>query len=119
MQLYAIQDKIFDPMVVDTDTEVSDEEAAQSTVTYVRISTEGTETDADGNTVALSDEEKAEKKAQAEQIIEAVEATGDVANADMDAIAKEVDETLTASAVSYGDDDTSMDESVKKPLQLS
>lgn len=111
LQLYAIQDKMYEPVTADTDAEVSDDEAAQKTVTYVRISTQ--ETDADGNTVDLTDEEKDEKKEQAEQIIEAVEATGDVANADMDAIAKEVDENLTASSVSFGDDDTSMEENVK------
>ncbi|MDD3278496.1 MAG: peptidyl-prolyl cis-trans isomerase [Lachnospiraceae bacterium] len=114
LQLYAIKSKIYDPMVVDTDTNVTDDEAAQTTITYVKLSTEGTETDADGNKVALTDEEKAAKKAQAEQIIEAVEATGDVANADMDAIAKGVDSTLTASAVSYGSDDTNMEDNVKK-----
>ena len=62
LQLYTYQNKMYDPMVADTDTEVSDDEAAQTSITYVRVSTQGTETDADGNTVDLTDEEKQRKR---------------------------------------------------------
>ena len=37
LELYTYQTKMWDPMVEDTDREVSDEEAAQTSITYARI----------------------------------------------------------------------------------
>lgn len=116
MELYTIQQKMREPMVADVDREVSDEEAAQSRVTFVEISTEGTETDEDGNTVDLTDEEKAEKKDQAQQVLDKVAAAEDPASADMDALAKEVDENLTAVERTFnsnGEDDEATDQAIK------
>lgn len=114
LQLYAYQMKMYDPMVADTDTNVSDEEAAQSSITLVKISTDGTEKDEDGNTIELTDEEKAAKKDQAQQIIDAVSASENPASADMDAIAKGIDEGLAAAQQSFGqnDEDSILDEKV-------
>ena len=98
-------------MVADTDTEVSDDEAAQTSITYVRVSTQGTETDADGNTVDLTDEEKAAKKDQAQQVLDQILASEDAAEADVNA--QGIDENLSASARSYGSDDTTLDEVLK------
>lgn len=113
LQLYTYQNKMYDPMVADTDTNVSDDEAAQTTITYVRVSVQGTETDADGNTIELTDEEKAAKKDQAQQILEQILASEDAAEADVNAIAQGIDENLSASARSYGSDDTALDEVLK------
>ena len=113
LQLYTYQNKMYDPMVADTDTEVSDDEAAQTSITYVRVSTQGTETDADGNTVDLTDEEKAAKKDQAQQVLDQILASEDAAEADVNAIAQGIDENLSASARSYGSDDTTLDEVLK------
>ena len=113
LQLYTYQNKMYDPMVADTDTEVSDDEAAQTSITYVRVSTQGTETDADGNTVDLTDEEKAAKKDQAQQVQDQILASEDAAEADVNAIAQGIDENLSASARSYGSDDTTLDEVLK------
>ena len=116
MELYTIRQKMRDPMVADVDREVSDEEAAQTRVTFVEVSTEGTETDEDGNTVDLTDEEKAEKMDQAQQILDKVEAAEDPASADMDALAKEVDENLSAverTFSSSGEGDEATDQALK------
>lgn len=113
LQLYTYQNKMYDPMVADTDTEVSDDEAAQTSITYVRVSTQGTGTDADGNTVDLTDEEKAAKKDQAQQVLDHILASEDAAEADVNAIAQGIDENLSASARSYGSDDTTLDEVLK------
>ena len=50
------------------DKNVTDEEAAQKTISYVTISKEGTEQDEEGNTVALTEEEQATLKETAETI---------------------------------------------------
>lgn len=116
MELYTIRQKMREPMVADVDREVSDEEAAQTRVTFVEVSTEGTETDEDGNTMDLTDEEKAEKMDQAQQILDKVEAAEDPASADMDALAKEVDENLSAverTFSSSGEGDETTDQAIK------
>ena len=107
MELYTIRQKMREPMVADVDREVSDEEAAQTRVTFVEVSTEGTET---------TDEEKAEKMDQAQQILDKVEAAEDPASADMDALAKEVDENLSAverTFSSSGEGDETTDQAIK------
>ncbi|MDD3218623.1 MAG: hypothetical protein PHR50_05575 [Lachnospiraceae bacterium] len=112
LELYTYHSLMEPVMTADVDTEVSDEEAAQTTVTYVQLSTAGT-TDEEGNTVDMTDDEKAALKDQAVQIIEKINATGDVANADMDALAKEVGESLAATTTSYGSDDETLDDALK------
>lgn len=105
-----------DPMTADVDTEVSANEKDQTRVTIVKVSTEGTEKDDDGNTIDLTDEEKAQKKDLAQQVLDKVKASDDVANADMDALAKEVDDSLSATAPAFttaGDTDDTLDEAVQ------
>lgn len=116
LQLYTYQEKMYDPIVADIDREVSDEEAAQTTITFVKVSTDGT-TDDDGNTVELTDEEKAAKLALAQQVLDAVLASEDAANADMGTIVEGIDESLSASSRSYGSDDTLLDETVKEKVK--
>ena len=91
LELVTIRSKMHDPMTADVDTEVSANEKDQTRVTIVKVSTEGTEKDDDGNTIDLTDEEKAQKKNLAQQVLDKVKASDDVANADMDALAKEVE----------------------------
>lgn len=113
LQLYTYQNKMYDPMTADVDTEVSQEESAQTTITYVKVSTAGTEKDEDGNVIELSDDEKADKRELAQKVLDQAKVSVDIANADFSTIAKEVDENLSASTVSYGSDDTSVDQIVK------
>lgn len=113
LTLYTYQEKMYDPMTADVDTNVEDSEAAQSRITYCRISTAPT-TDEEGNSVELTDEEKQEKKDQAQAVLDKVQAQEDQASADMDALAKEIDENLNATSTTYGSDDTILDDAVKE-----
>ncbi len=67
---YYLYNKTSDAMVADVDTNVSDEEAAQKKMSYVEFSLSGT-TDDDGNTVELTEDEKADIKAKAESVASA------------------------------------------------
>ncbi|MDE6312624.1 MAG: peptidyl-prolyl cis-trans isomerase [Lachnospiraceae bacterium] len=66
-ETYYLNNKVSAAMVADVDTNVSDEEAAQKKMSYVQFSLDDT-TDEEGNTVSLSDEEKAAIKAKAEEV---------------------------------------------------
>ncbi|WP_180272759.1 peptidyl-prolyl cis-trans isomerase [Konateibacter massiliensis] len=102
---YTLQTKIAAAIRAGADTEVADEDAAQRTFGYVYISTAGS-TDESGNTVELTDEEKAEKKAEAQAIVDAVAGGTDFETAVTDTERK-------VSSASYGkDDDAGMDEAV-------
>ena len=105
LELMALQNKAYADRAATIDTNVTDEEAAQKTITYVRSSTNGT-TDDDGNTVDLTDEELAEKKDVLNQIRDEAGADGD-----LDAAAENHD--LSAVTTSYGADDENLNEDVK------
>ncbi len=94
IEVYAIQLKMHDPMVADVDTEVSDEEAQQSKISYVRVSTEGTETDENGDTIELTDEEKAEKKDIAQRFLDALNASEDPASVTFADLRTEINDQL-------------------------
>ena len=64
LELLTIQKKVQDAIEAGADTEVSDEEAAQKSMQYVVFPF--TSTDEEGNSVDLTDEEKAELKTTAE-----------------------------------------------------
>lgn len=97
LELQTYEKKMFDPIVKDVDTEVSDEEAQQTSVTYVEVSTEeeaaddGEEETSESGNEDAKEETSPQEKAQ--KILDEVLATAD---ADMDAIAKDVDENLSA-----------------------
>ena len=147
MQVYAIQSKMYDPMIADVDTEVSDEEAQQSSISYVQVSTEGTGTDENGETVELTDEEKAEKKEIAQTFLDRLNASEDPATADFSDLRTEINDELnaqrraeeaaadtaedgtdaaedstdeiylTASETTFGADDEDLDEALKEAAQ--
>lgn len=104
--------KMYDPMTADVDTNVEDAEAAQSALTQVKISIADVQNQ-DGTTTPLTDEEKKEKKEQAQAVLDKLQASDNAAEADMDAIAKEVEEGLSASELIFGKDET-MDEKLKE-----
>ena len=110
LELYTYQQKMREPMVADTDREVSDEEAAQTTVTYARISLEGE----DG--AELTEDEKAELKADAEEVLAQIQASADPSKADFSTIADGVNEDFMASSLSYGSDDTILEDTVKEAV---
>ena len=116
LEFYTYQEKMYDPMTADVDTNVEDSEAAQSKITVCQISTAGTQ-DEEGKTVDLTDEEKQAKKDQAQAVLDKLNAQEDPASADMDALAKEVDENLSASAKTFGSDDTALDDKLKEAVK--
>lgn len=117
LELYTYQTKMREAMIADVDQEVSDEEAAQTRVSFVQISLAGTGTDEEGNTIELTEEEKAAKEAQAQEILSQIQASEDVAAADMNAIAQGVDENLSNSSRTYGSDDEDLDSAVKEAVE--
>lgn len=133
LELQLIKSKMMEAVVRDVDTEVSDEEAQQSGVTYVQI-IKTTEDDIANETsdessladssvadssVAASvdvaaqvDAANAEKLRQAEELIAAIQATGDVANADMTKIANEINDSFYSQEgefTTYNTEDTVLD----------
>lgn len=91
LELSYYKEKMHDPITADADTEVSDKEAGQTGVTFVKVA------DSDGEQDD-SEEKKADAKTRAQQILDEVMATAD---ADMDAIAKNVDEDLNATTTHF------------------
>lgn len=108
LTLFTYQSKMYEPMTADVDTNVEDTEAAQSAITYCKVST-ADKTNEDGTTTPLTDEEKNEKKAQAQSVLDKLLASDDPAMADVDTIAKEVDENLSALDTTFGAEDTLLD----------
>lgn len=88
LELETYQTRMYDPIVADADTEVSDEEAQKSSFTYVRVSTSSTDDEEE-----LTEEELAEKKDLAQQVLDAVKEDPE---AGMSETAKSVDESLSA-----------------------
>ncbi len=103
LELSAYQEKMREEIIKDVDTEVSDEEAQQTTITYTKVSY-----DADAD-----DGVKAEKKELAQEILDEVLAT---AEADMESIAKELDEESVTSNVHYSANDEE-DDTVEQALK--
>ncbi len=149
MTLQTIQSRMMDPIVKDVDTEVSDEEGQISSLTYITVNvpeeedvTSGTSsaeaaaeiepvaepetasTASGAESVAEEVEETAlqlKAKATAQSVIDAILAEGgDLAEADLGAVAKTVDESLGALVGQFTTHDTSdatVDESVVKAVE--
>ena len=84
LELRTIQQKTHDSIVAEGNITVSDDEANQSSFTYVSISTSGDD---------ITDDEKAEKKEQAQEILDKMKENP---TADMSEVAKEVDDSYSA-----------------------
>lgn len=82
LELQTYQERIYDPIIADVDTDVSDEEAQQSSFTYVSIST-----------ADLEEDEIEAKKEDAQKILDAMKEDPE---ADFDEAAKAVSEDYTA-----------------------
>lgn len=84
LELQTYFQRMQDPIIADVDREVSDEEAQQSSFTYVSVSAGGDD---------ASEDEAAEKKEKAQEVLDKVKEDPE---ADMDETAKEVDESFSA-----------------------
>lgn len=120
LELYTYQSKMYNPMIADVDTNVTDEEAAQTTISYLKMSF--VETDDEGNTVELSDEEKETRKAAIQEGLDQMLAAEDVTALDLNEVAEGIDENLVASAsISFSTNDpegstTVIDTAVKEAV---
>ena len=108
LTLYTVQSRMYNAIIAGVDTNVTDEEAAQKTVKYVLFSTAGS-TDEDGNSVEMSDEEKAAKKEQAQKLLDAVKGGEDMADA-----LTELGEDRSPVTSSYGADNGTLNDTLKE-----
>lgn len=112
LELQTYQQLMFEPMTADTDTNVTDDEAKQSSITYARIALTKKDSST-GTTTDATDDEKATYKKELEELLTQVKDSGDVANADMKTMASNLDSTnIACTTYSYGADDTVMPDSV-------
>lgn len=84
LELETYGERVYQALLEEAAVEITDEEAQQSGFTYVSISTSGDD---------LTDEDLEQRKENAQKILDEIKADPD---GDMDAIAKEVDESYTA-----------------------
>lgn len=127
IELYAYQSLMYDPMVADVDTEVSDEEAKKSTISYAMITFKSSETDDDGNKLDVSDEEKAERKQMVEDFIDRVKESDDPSTVSFTDVEEEMEAengdtedteeeetkvSLTISTVTFAPDEEDLDEAL-------
>ncbi len=114
LTLLTIQDKMYDALTADVDTEVSDEEATQKRIAYVYMSIAGTETDEDGNTIDLTDEEKEAIQEELQAILDSAAESGDLSAAVDEANeSRDEDSQLTVVETTYGVNSTSPPEAVR------
>ena len=89
LELQTCQQRVHDALRAEAEVEVTDEEANQSSFTYVSISTTGED---------LTDEDKENLKANAQEILDQMKEDPE---ADMDEVAKSVDESYSALSGSF------------------
>jgi trigger factor/foldase protein PrsA len=118
LSLFKTQEKMMTAIGDAVDQEVSDEEAQQTSISYVAIQKAvESEESSDASAAESTDESKAaeptveeqnaEKKADAEAILTALKDSDDPAEADMDEIAKEENESYSALTGQFSTNDTS------------
>ena len=114
LTLYAYQTKMEEAIRAGADTNVTDDEAKQSTVSYGVISFNSDETDEDGNKIPLEGEEKEALKEKAQALLDAWKEADDAATLDISEYAKEIDEDISGLTYSFGDDDEILDTKLKE-----
>ncbi len=105
LRLYTINDRMYDAIVADVDTDVKDSEISQKTITLVQVDKNST-TDDDGNETEYSEDEKKQVKADFEKFAKD-------AKKDLDAAVEEAGySTLSASYHNADDTDILYDKAV-------
>ncbi len=109
VSLITYQSNMYDYMIADVDTEISDDEAAQSTIYYIRLGLT-----APSDYEGTAEEYTAERKEMAESILEELRDLKDPETDKMTEIAAAHDETLAAYSGSFGENDevSAFDEAV-------
>mgnify|MGYP000224868101 CR=1 FL=1 len=114
LTLATIQNRMHTAIIADADTNVTDEEANTSSYSYVKVSKQS-HTDEDGNTTEMSEDEKAQQKDQAQQVLDLVKGGQDLTSA-----LQSVNEEMTPASASYGAENGSIPDEVKEAAdQLS
>lgn len=119
LTLYTYENKMYDPMTADVDTDVEDKEAAQSKITYIKWSL-ADKSNEDGTTTPLTDEEKKVEKDEAQEVLDKMLKNKNIAKADLEAtsaIAQEVDKELNAEELTFDEEDAVLDEKVKEAVK--
>ena len=111
LTLDTIHANMLEPMAKDVDTEVSDEEAQQTSITYVGVDVE-TEDAEDGTS---ADDLNAQNKEKLEQVLAKIKESDDVASADMRQIAIDIDDTFSTLSTNFSANDAEQ-ETVDKVL---
>ena len=114
LKLQTVQSKMYEPLGEEVDQKVSDEEAQQSTVSYVVIpkDTAATESAASTGSTASAESAKSETEAKdeglekAEKVLAALKKEKDPKTADLTTVAQSVDPTFTATTGQFSANDT-------------
>jgi hypothetical protein len=133
LELMTIKSDMMEPMAADVDTNVTQEESQQTTVSYVPIematdddSSTTASTDSTGSTVTdpeegmTTDEKNAYRLANAQKVLDAMNAESDVATADMSTVAQTVDSDYAAATGQFTTNnttDTYLDSSIVDAVQ--
>ena len=111
LTLDTIRSNMLEPMAADVDTEVSDEEAQQTSVTYVSVA----EATADAEDGTSAEDQNKQFEEQLNEILAQIKESDDIASADIEEIAKGVNEdfyTLSTYFSTNDDEQESVDKVV-------
>ena len=107
LELQTISAEMMDPMVADTDTTVTDDEAQQTSVTYVAVTTDTTSSSASEQAASSTESTStADALSKAQAVLAAVKGQSDAANADMNTLASGIDSSLSATTGHFTTNDT-------------
>ncbi|MDO4623495.1 MAG: peptidylprolyl isomerase [Eubacteriales bacterium] len=116
LELQTIEALMRKPMVAETDRNVSDEEAKQSSISYARISL--TTTNSENAQEDVSDADKKVYKSQMEELISQLKKAEDTAAADMSSYANAINDQIAVTTYSYGTDYTLPDAVIEAASKL-
>ena len=108
LTLYTIKDKMYDAIVADVDTDISDDEANMRAYSMLKISTDGTY-DSSYQYTEYTDDQKAELTQKAQDVAAAIEQPSD-----LEAAAEQYG--FSVSTGTYDSDDSNLDSDVKAAM---
>lgn len=111
LEFSTYQRLMYYPMAKDVDTNVSDDEAAESTITYAKISLTTTDEET-GGSKTMTDDQKAETKKKMEELLDQVKTAADPAKADVKELAGKIDKSIEVNEQSYAKDSQALPEAV-------
>lgn len=117
LELATYESKMREPVVANTDREVSDEEAQQTSLTYVRLAVPDEEDEKD---TAQDDAEEGDAEPTKDDLQKVLEKMLEDPSADMDEVAKEINSNFMAIDSHYttnDEEDTAVPDEVKKALE--